>query len=114
MTNADGTIWVTFNGEIYNFQELRPLLEGHGHRFLTNSDTESILHGYRAVGRRLRAATSAACSPSGCGTRRDRTLLLARDRVGKKPLFYAQAGGAIPLRLGNAGDARTPRHQQRD
>jgi asparagine synthase (glutamine-hydrolysing) len=92
MTTQDGSIWVTFNGEIYNFQQLRPLLEGHGHRFLTHSDTESILHGYRQWGvdclRHFRGMFAFALwdEPR-------KTLLLARDRVGKKPLFYAQAGG---------------------
>jgi asparagine synthase (glutamine-hydrolysing) len=92
MTTEDGSLWVTFNGEIYNFQQLRPLLESHGHRFLTHSDTESILHGYRQWGvdclRHFRGMFAFALwdEPR-------KTLLLARDRVGKKPLFYAQAGG---------------------
>jgi asparagine synthase (glutamine-hydrolysing) len=92
MTTEDGSLWVTFNGEIYNFQQLRPLLESHGHRFQTNSDTESILHGYRQWGvdclQHFRGMFAFALwdEPR-------KTLLLARDRVGKKPLFYAQAGG---------------------
>jgi len=92
MTNEDRSVWVTFNGEIYNFQQLRVLLEGHGHRFLTNSDTESILHGYEQWGvdclRHFRGMFAFALwdEPG-------KTLLLARDRVGKKPLFYAQADG---------------------
>src|SRR5712692_10795100 len=50
LSNEDGTIWVTFNGEIYNFQALRADLEGRGHRFATNSDTEVIVHGYEQYG----------------------------------------------------------------
>jgi asparagine synthase (glutamine-hydrolysing) len=92
MTTADGTIWVTFNGEIYNFQQLRPLLEGHGHRFLTNSDTESILHGYRQWGVDCLSHFRGMFA-FGLWDAPRKTLLLARDRVGKKPLFYAQAGG---------------------
>jgi asparagine synthase (glutamine-hydrolysing) len=92
MTTEDGGIWVTFNGEIYNFQQLRPELEGLGHRFRTNSDTESILHGYEQWGvecvRHLRGMFAFALWDA----QRQR-LLLARDRVGKKPLFYAQADG---------------------
>jgi asparagine synthase (glutamine-hydrolysing) len=92
MTTADGGVWVTFNGEIYNFQQLRPVLEGHGHRFVTNSDTESILHGYRQWGvdcvQHFRGMFAFALwdAPR-------KRLLLARDRVGKKPLFYAQVDG---------------------
>src|SRR3954467_989024 len=50
MGNEDGTVWITFNGEIYNFQELRPDLERQGHRFYTSSDTEVILHAYEQHG----------------------------------------------------------------
>jgi asparagine synthase (glutamine-hydrolysing) len=92
MTNEDRSVWVTFNGEIYNFQELRPVLESHGHRFLTNSDTESIIHGYEQWGvdciRQFRGMFAFALWDEP-----NKTLLLARDRVGKKPLYYAQANG---------------------
>src|SRR5947209_5502494 len=50
LANEDGTVWVTFNGEIYNFQELRQRLEGLGHRFATRSDTEVIVHAYEQYG----------------------------------------------------------------
>ncbi len=92
MTNEERTVWVTFNGEIYNFLELRPLLEGHGHRFLTNSDTESIIHGYEQWGvdclQHLRGMFAFALWDEP-----NQRLFLARDRVGKKPIFYAQAEG---------------------
>lgn len=92
MTNEERTIWVTFNGEIYNFLELRPILEGHGHRFLTNSDTESIIHGYEQWGvdclQQFRGMFA-----FGLWDQPNQRLLLARDRAGKKPIYYAQADG---------------------
>ena len=87
MSNADGSVWITFNGEIYNFRELRADLEARGYRFRTQSDTEVIIHTYEAYGRdclaRLRGMFAFAIWDA-----RTRVLLLVRDRVGKKPLFY--------------------------
>ena len=84
---ADGRVWVTFNGEIYNFQELRADLEARGHRFQTRSDTEVLLAAYLEfdVGclDRLRGMFAFAIWDG-----RTRTLFIARDRVGKKPLHY--------------------------
>jgi asparagine synthase (glutamine-hydrolysing) len=91
MESSGGGTWITFNGEIYNFAELRGDLEAHGHRFRTTSDTEVILAAYEqwgeaAVGR-LRGMFAFAIWDG-----RQRRLLLARDRVGIKPLVYAWDG----------------------
>lgn len=88
ISNEDGSIWVVFNGEIYNFQELRERLEGQGHRFRTHADTEVLVHLYEQEGiegiSRLRGMFSYCIWDS-----RRRQILLVRDRFGKKPLFYA-------------------------
>ena len=92
--NEDGTVWVVFNGEIYNYRELRTELEALGHRFSTSSDTETIVHGYESWGAgvfsRLRGMFGIAL-----WDRRTRTLLLGRDRPGIKPLYFAEAGGRL-------------------
>jgi asparagine synthase (glutamine-hydrolysing) len=92
MSNEDGTIWITFNGAIYNFRELRERLEGLGHRFATRSDTEVIVHAYEQYGpdcmKELRGMFAFAL-----WDQPRQTLLAARDRVGKKPLFYAEVDG---------------------
>src|SRR5581483_5557500 len=83
--------WITFNGEIYNFQALRAELEQLGYRFRTRTDTEVIVHAWEQWGtdcvKRLRGMFA-----FGLWDRRRRRLFLARDRVGKKPLFYTQVG----------------------
>jgi asparagine synthase (glutamine-hydrolysing) len=87
MCNEDESLWIIFNGEIYNFHELRQELEKQGHMFHTHSDTEVIIHAYEEYGHecleRLRGMFAFAI-----WDRRSHTLFLARDRVGKKPLFY--------------------------
>ena len=92
--NEDGTVWVVFNGEIYNFRELRRELEGLGHVFYTHTDTETIVHLYEEYGTRavdhMRGMFAFALWDE-----RKRQLFIARDRVGIKPLYYAQAGGRI-------------------
>ncbi len=86
--NEDGTIWTVFNGEIYNFRELRAELESIGHVFASHSDTETIVHAYEAYGDDFANHLHGMFSIAVWDARRER-LLLARDRFGKKPLFYA-------------------------
>ncbi|HXI74648.1 MAG TPA: asparagine synthase (glutamine-hydrolyzing), partial [Pyrinomonadaceae bacterium] len=90
--NPDRTAWIVFNGEIYNYQELRKQLEARGHRFYTDSDTEAIVAAYDEYGtdcpRYLRGMFAFAIWDE-----RAKSLFLARDRVGKKPLLYAQLNG---------------------
>jgi asparagine synthase (glutamine-hydrolysing) len=89
MSNEDRSIWVVFNGEIYNFQELRRDLIAKGHSFATHSDTETLVHLYEEEGiagiSKLRGMFAYAIWDA-----RERKLLLARDRFGKKPLYYAR------------------------
>lgn len=87
ISNEDDTVWVVFNGEIYNYQALRDFLASRGHRFKTRSDTEILLHLYEEEGvegiARLRGMFAYAIWDA-----RDQSLLLVRDRFGKKPLYY--------------------------
>ena len=87
MSNEDGSLWITFNGEIFNYVELREKLIHAGHRFATNSDTEVILHMYAEEGeectRHLNGQWAFAIWDTG-----RRKLFLSRDRVGVRPLFY--------------------------
>ncbi|HEX7955448.1 MAG TPA: asparagine synthase (glutamine-hydrolyzing), partial [Pyrinomonadaceae bacterium] len=94
IANEDRTAWIVFNGEIYNFRELKKRLEDLGHTFRTDCDTEAIVHAYEEWGRdcprHLRGMFAFAIWDE-----RKRELFLARDRVGKKPLLYAKSGGAF-------------------
>ena len=88
LSNEDGTVWIVFNGEIYNFEELRDDLLARGHVFRTRTDTEVIVHLYEEFGpacvERLRGMFGFAIWDE-----RQQTLMLARDRVGIKPVYYA-------------------------
>src|SRR5262245_13663582 len=92
--NEDETVQCVFNGEIYNYRELRQELEACGHRFYTHSDTEVIVHGYEQWGERCFEHLDGMFGLALWDTR-SRTLLLARDRFGEKPLFYWEAGGQL-------------------
>jgi asparagine synthase (glutamine-hydrolysing) len=94
LTNEDGTVWITFNGEIYNSPELRRLLEAKGHRFKGHSDTESIVHAYEEYGLEVvQHLTGMFAFAIWDATRR--RLVLARDRLGIKPLYYTLADGRV-------------------
>src|SRR5579864_9420371 len=88
LSNENGTVWIVFNGEIYNFQELSTFLLSKGHIFKTRTDTEVIVHLYEELGpqclERLRGMFAFAIWDANT-----KTLLLARDRVGVKPLYYS-------------------------
>jgi len=92
--NEDRSVWVVFNGEIYNFLELRQQLEARGHKFYTHADTEVIVHLYEEMGadcvKKLRGMFAIALYDE-----RKQSLLLARDRLGKKPLHYALHQGRL-------------------
>jgi len=94
MSNEDGSLWIVFNGEIYNFQALREELIARGHRFRSRTDSEVVVHLYEAYGidcvQRLRGMFAFAI-----WDRRTRALVLARDRLGKKPLFYAETAAGF-------------------
>lgn len=88
MTNEDRSVWLVFNGEVYNFQQLRPELEALGHRFSSHADSETVLHGYEEWGDDVVLRLDGMFAFAVWDERRTR-MLLARDRVGIKPLFYA-------------------------
>ena len=94
ISNEDGSIWIVFNGEIYNYKQLRDLLESRGHQLRTSTDTETIVHLYEDFGARcvehLRGMFAFAIWDT-----RQRTMLLARDRLGIKPLYYAAHNGEL-------------------
>jgi asparagine synthase (glutamine-hydrolysing) len=94
MSNEDGSVWIAFNGEIYNHAGLRPALEKAGHRYASHTDTETILHAYEEYG------TAAIDKLHGMFAfalwdERRRMLWLARDRMGKKPLYFAIRNGRL-------------------
>ena len=92
--NEDETVWTVLTGEIFNFIELRAELQGRGHQFRTRSDTEVIVHAYEEYGDRFIERLSGQFAIALWDVRRQR-LLLARDRVGIRPLFYTRIGGHL-------------------
>jgi asparagine synthase (glutamine-hydrolysing) len=92
IANEDESLWVVFNGEIFNYVELRPELESLGHRFRTSSDTEVILHLYEEYGPRCVEKMNGQFAIAVWDVKR-RRLFLARDRLGVRPLFYTDVPG---------------------
>ncbi|MGH7030497.1 MAG: asparagine synthetase B family protein, partial [Stellaceae bacterium] len=113
MAGADGSVWITYNGEIYNFAEIRGELEARGYPFHSRSDTEVIVNGWHAWGprvfSRLRGMFALAL-----WDQRSRRLILARDRIGEKPLYWVRTrsgllvGSEIKALLAWPGMARVP------
>src|ERR1700740_199166 len=94
MPSADETVWISYNGEIYNFAEIREELRSRGYRFRSRTDTEVIVNGWHAWGpkifSRLRGMFALAI-----WDRRSQQLILARDRLGKKPLSHSATKNAV-------------------
>ena len=105
--NADRSAWIVFNGEIYNYKELRKQLEDLGHKFYTDSDTEAVVHAYTRYGsdcpKHLRGMFAFAIWDERKGE-----LFVARDRVGKKPLLYAQTPSGDFVFAPSSGRCSTP------
>jgi asparagine synthase (glutamine-hydrolysing) len=108
ISGEDGSATIVFNGEIYNFRELQPQLEGRGHVFRTRSDTEAIVHAYEEYGTacvdHLRGMFAFAIWDD-----REKRLFLARDRAGEKPLYYTVTPTARWFWLGTEITSRTHR-----
>src|SRR5439155_8381936 len=94
MASADASVWITYNGEIYNFREIRLELEDLGYPFRSQGDAEVVVNGWHAWGTkiipRLRGMFALAI-----WDQRSHRLVLARDRIGKKPLYYSLAAGTL-------------------
>src|SRR5215472_452577 len=94
MPSADQTVWITYNGEIYNFMEIRRELSALGYSFRSRSDTEVIVNGWHAWGPRIFSRLRGMFALA-IWDRRSQRLILARDRVGKKPLYFARTAEVV-------------------
>ncbi|MBI3552314.1 MAG: asparagine synthase (glutamine-hydrolyzing) [Elusimicrobia bacterium] len=103
MGSADGRVWLVFNGEIYNFEEIREELETLGHGFATLSDTEVLIQGYQRWGIEGILSRLVGMFAFALYDREARKLFLARDRAGEKPLYYAEDAGTISFSSEVAG-----------
>lgn len=94
LANEDGTLWIAFNGEVYNYVEMRPELEARGHRFTTATDTEVLLHAYEEWGESVVERFNGQFALA-IWDRARRRLFLARDRLGVRPLYHAEHAGRL-------------------
>ena len=94
ISNEDRSVWIVFNGEIYNYRQLRKELVLAGHEFQTNTDTEVIVHLYEELGERFVERLNGMFAIA-IWDERQHKLVLARDRIGQKPLFYSQEAGGL-------------------
>src|SRR5512133_1713745 len=94
IANEDESLWIVFNGEIFNYLELRPKLEARGHQFATSSDTEVLLHMYEEYGPACLDHLNGQFAFAVWNTR-EQSLFLARDRLGVRPLFYTIKQGKL-------------------
>ena len=96
MSNEDGTVWITYNGEIYNFADLRRELEGKGHRFVSNTDTEVVVHLYEEMGQECVTRLNGMFAFAICDLRESTPrVFMARDHFGIKPFYYAFRRGRL-------------------
>src|SRR5947208_15623913 len=96
MSNEDGSVWITYNGEIYNFGQLRRDLEGKGHIFRSHTDTETVLHLYEEYGADCLNRLNGMFAFAICVLRESSPiLLLARDHFGVKPFYYHELHGKL-------------------
>jgi len=107
IANEDNSCWIVFNGEIYNYRDLRPVLESKGHRFRTASDTETILHAYEEFGPACVEKLDGMFAFAIYDGRRNE-LFAARDRLGKKPFFYTVLDGMFHFASELPALARSP------
>src|SRR5437867_1690449 len=94
MSDAEESVWITFNGEIYNYKEIRSELQGKGHQFRTNSDTEVIIHGYKEWGTDVFSHLNGMFGLAVWDVKKER-LVLARDAMGIKLVYYRIANGQL-------------------
>ena len=104
MSDAQETVWVIFNGEIYNYKELREELQGKGHQFRTNSDTEVIIHGYKQWGTDVFNHLNGMFGLAIWDVQKER-LIVARDAMGIKLIYYRIDNGALNFRFRNSRDS---------
>ena len=104
MSDAEETVWVVFNGEIYNFKELRAELESHGHHFRTRSDTEVIIHGYKQWGTEVLNHLNGMFGLALWDVKKER-LIVVRDAMGIKLIYYKIDDGRLTFGARDPADS---------